>query len=161
MTEADCIVAEEMLKHDQYAFLTAAELEARAEPEDPAATLLQKLVAGRIAWKKGTNVSAQQLREMQATTVNALKAIAYAQEVSLELDKMILEEVIMSRTLSVPVDPHKILRQLMAPETQTSFHEPEIYWIEEKQQPQQTHFSTPGMLKRIVRVVREACRWTG
>ena len=136
MTEADCIVAEEMLKHDQYIFLTAKQLEAREEPQESAAALLQKLVAERIVWKKKTTVSADELREMQAMTVNALKAVAYAQEVSLELDKMILEEVTMSRTLSVPVDPHKILRQLMAPETQTSFHEPEIYWVEEKQQPQ-------------------------
>ena len=136
MTEADCIVAEEMLRHDQYLFLTAKQLEARDEPQDTAANLLQKLVADRIAWTKKTKVSALQLREMQATTVNALKAIAYAQEVSLELDKMILEEVIMGRTLSVPVDIHKILRQLISQETQTSFHGPEIYWIQEDQQPQ-------------------------
>ena len=45
----------------------------------------------------------------------------------------------------------------MSQETQTSFHEPEIYWIREDQQPQQSHFSTPAMLKRIVRVVQECC----
>ena len=51
----------------------------------------------------------------------------------------------------------RICRQLLSQETQLSFSEPELIWIREDQQPQQMHFTEKGMLKRVVKIVRECC----
>ena len=96
-------------------------------------------MAGKIvsAWKRGEapQIDSKELRELQVSTVNALKAVSYAQEVHLELNNLILEEVTKCRTLCVPVDPGRICRQLLSQETQLSFSEPELIWIREDQQP--------------------------
>ena len=156
---ADCIVAEEMLKRHQYAMMDAKDLSSYSKPRDSAEDLLRQLVAGKIVsvWRRGEapTIDSKELRALQVSTVNALKAVSYAQEVHLELNNLILEEVTKCRTLCVPVDPGRICRQLLSQETQLSFSEPELIWIREDQQPQQMHFTEKGMLKRVVKIVRE------
>ena len=156
MSASDVVVAEDMLSEEHgYVFYSAKELARRKAPAlDKSQELLDRLKKDMIrSWKVDEKATLPENRELEITVINALKAVSYAQEVHLELDKIITLEILEQRTCHQVVNIYQLRQAMLRPELRDSFREPELSWLTPDHQAHAVHFTEKSMSRRIERIV--------
>ena len=156
MSASDVVIAEDMLGDEsRYVFYSAEELARRKAPalsvSQELLTRLKKVMVK--SWKVDDNATMPENRELEITVINALKAVSYAQEVHLELDKIITQEILEQRTINQVVNIYQLREAMLRPELRDSFREPELSWLTPDHQAHAVHFTEKSMSRRIERIV--------